>query len=208
MEEARRSLRELGLSYLDLFLIHAPFDQTQALGKVWERMEQCVKEGLTKSIGVSNFRPADIEEILAVATIAPVCNQIELHPYCLDEPLLRVCKQHDITVVSYAGLLPLTKQPDGPVSAVVKRMAEQHSVSEAAVLQAWLRGLGAGVVTTSSKRERIAELLAAWDSLKLSAEEIAEITQTGKKYFFRNHWTAKFLDYDERRGVTNKKKSE
>ena len=83
-KECERSLRELQVDYLDLYLIHSPFHD-EPLSTMWKAMESLVDDGKVRHIGVSNFRQSDLEAILADARIRPVNNQIELHAYCFDK---------------------------------------------------------------------------------------------------------------------------
>jgi diketogulonate reductase-like aldo/keto reductase len=78
----RASLERLQMDYVDLYLIHSPFFKDEvSLQQVWQDMEAAVDAGLVKSIGVSNFRPSDIDQLLKFARIKPVVNQVEFHPY-------------------------------------------------------------------------------------------------------------------------------
>ena len=88
------SLKKLQLDYVDLFLIHMPIHHTGRLPQVWKEIEALQKEGLTKSIGVSNFRVSDFEEILPGATVIPAVNQVR-------------------TIVVYDGLSACVLKPKG-----------------------------------------------------------------------------------------------
>lgn len=80
------SLERLGLDYVDLYLIHWPAqyfgEGRKPLHKLWPELEALVDEGLTKSIGLSNFNVQLIADLLCYSRIRPVCNQVELHPLC------------------------------------------------------------------------------------------------------------------------------
>ncbi|XP_072256251.1 aldo-keto reductase family 1 member C15-like [Pyxicephalus adspersus] len=119
-----RSLKDLQLDYLDLFLIHVPVDlqpgedllPVDENGKylygntniqdTWEAMEQCKVAGRVKSIGVSNFNRRQLELILKKPRLKykPVCNQVECHLYLNQEKMLKFCKSHDILLVGYSTL--------------------------------------------------------------------------------------------------------
>ncbi|XP_037891130.1 aldo-keto reductase family 1 member B1-like [Glossina fuscipes] len=118
-----RSLKNLGLDYIDLYLIHSPLaaqanddslypttkDGKPAYADVdyvctWRAMEDLLKEGLCKSIGISNFNLKQIDRILEYGTIVPQNLQIEHHPYLTQTALLGYCRAHNIAVTAYAPL--------------------------------------------------------------------------------------------------------
>lgn len=177
------SLKKLGLEYVDLFLIHDP---TSAKGQIkawWKQMEEVKKEGLTKSIGVSNFRVQDLEEVLEVATIIPAVNQIEFHPYVYKaaKPIYEFSQEHKILVASYGGLAPIVRAPGGPLDPVVDAIADRLQISSSQVYTKWLIQKGILVVTTSSKAARIIETLKTPDVTDLTPEDIAAIEEAGGK---------------------------
>ncbi|KAK0240041.1 NADP-dependent oxidoreductase domain-containing protein [Armillaria nabsnona] len=177
------SLKKLGLEYVDLFLIHDP---TSAKGQIkawWKQMEEVKKEGLTKSIGVSNFRVQDLEEVLEVATVIPAVNQIEFHPYVYKaaKPIYKFSQEHKILVASYGGLTPIVRAPGGPLDPVVAAIADRLQISSSQVYTKWLIQKGILVVTTSSKAARIIETLKTPDVTDLTPEDIAAIEEAGGK---------------------------
>ena len=107
------SLKRLQLDYVDLYLIHWPLGDLNKetnlykqipLHKTWKELEDLVKAGKTRAIGISNFNVQAILDLLSYAEIKPVCNQIELHPYLPQEDLVAFCKKYDIEVVAYCPL--------------------------------------------------------------------------------------------------------
>jgi len=192
------SLGKLRTDHVDLFLVHAPSPSNQEPGKlkrVWQQMELVKKEGLAKSIGVSNFRVEDLKEILDGATVIPSVNQIELHPYVWKaaEPIVNLCREQGITIASYAGLVPITKVPGGPVDSVVEaarvriEKAANQPISASQILTKWLLQKGAIVVTTSSKPDRIKATLKVIDLPDLTTEEVVAIDEAGAKLHKRFH---------------------
>ncbi|KAK0228637.1 NADP-dependent oxidoreductase domain-containing protein [Armillaria fumosa] len=177
------SLKKLGLEYVDLFLIHDPTSAKGQLKAWWKQMEEVKKEGLTKSIGVSNFRVQDLEEVLEVATIIPAVNQIEFHPYVYKaaKPIYTFSQEHKILVASYGGLAPIVRAPGGPLDPVVGAIADRLQISLGQVYTKWLIEKGILVVTTSSKAARIRETLKTPDVTDLTAEDIAAIEEAGGK---------------------------
>lgn len=96
------SMQKLQLDYLDLYLIHWPKDDN--IG-TWRAMERLLSEGRVRAIGVSNFKEHHIDELMQGATVAPMVNQVELHPL-LQQPALRAyCKAHGIVVEAWSPLM-------------------------------------------------------------------------------------------------------
>lgn len=89
------SLKKLGVDYVDLYLIHAPFfgETKEEHQAKWKQMEELKSQGLTKSIGVSNYLPEHLEWILETCSIPPAINQIEFHPYLQHKDLLKYHKE-------------------------------------------------------------------------------------------------------------------
>jgi len=176
----QNSLKNLGVSYIDLYLIHSPRLAVPDIPTVWKQMEDLKANGLVKSIGVSNFGVADLEILLASAKIKPAANQILLHPYVYlqQTPIIALAGIHGIAIEAYSALIPITARPGGPVDIPVKKIAEKNKVSLDQVLLAWVKAKGAIVVTSSSKKSRLEGYLAAGD-LELSKAEIAEIDAAG-----------------------------
>src|ERR687883_781046 len=101
------SLRRLGLTYADLYLIHWP---VQGIGnntiEVWKAMVHLLKEGKARAIGVSNFAIDDLECILQHSDVVPAVNQVEFHPFLYQKDLLSFCKKNRIQLEAYS---PLTR---------------------------------------------------------------------------------------------------
>lgn len=196
----KQSLLKLGVDYVDLFLIHSPHGHNRrgTLPAVWKELEAIKKEGLSKSIGVSNFRVEDLKIVLDNAEIIPAVNQIELHPYVWKaaEPVVKFSQEHGIVIASFGGQSPVARAAGGPVDSVLEAIrqrlegATQHPVTLGQVLIKWLRAKDAIVVTTSSKESRIKEFIKAFDVPDLSPAEVKEIDSVGsalhKRYFMRH----------------------
>ncbi|KAG0692580.1 NADP-dependent oxidoreductase domain-containing protein [Suillus ampliporus] len=190
------SLDKLGLDYVDLYLVHAPGFHEGQLKEVWKVMEECMREGLTKSIGVSNFGVEHLQEILEGAEVVPSVNQLEIHPYvwgCL-QPVIALHKEHGIITSSYGGLSPLFRASGGPVDPVIEKIRARlestrgKPVASSQVLNKWLQQHDILVVTTSTKVERIREYLDTSDVPDLTADEMLMIESAGAERhqsFFR-----------------------
>ncbi|KAI0647040.1 Aldo/keto reductase [Trametes meyenii] len=187
------SLKKLQLDYVDLFLIHVPIQHEGKLQSVWKEFEALQKEGLARSIGVSNFRVKDLNEILEVATVIPAVNQIEYHPYVYkaSQPVIELQKKHNIVTASYGGLTPIVRHKGGPVDPVLSSIRERlekdsgKKVTEGQVLGLWLRALGVVEITTSSKAERVREYVATQSLPELTQEEVQAINEAGSKVHHR-----------------------
>ncbi|KLO18232.1 Aldo/keto reductase [Schizopora paradoxa] len=176
----RNSVGNLGISYVDLYLVHSPRLAVPDIPTTWKQMEQVVKDGLAKSIGISNFNVEQMQELLNSANIKPVANQILFHPYVYaqQKPILDFASQHGIIIEAYSLLIPLTHQPGGPLDKPLSSIASRLDVSPDQVLMAWAKAKGVVVVTTSSKESRLKGYLAAGD-LKLTSDDIDAIDEAG-----------------------------
>ena len=99
-----KSLERLGLSYVDLYLIHWPMPARDLIVETWKELEVLKSEGLIRSIGVSNFRVEDLEKLASEGLTTPVLNQIELHPGLLQTELRDYGKAHDIRTESWSPI--------------------------------------------------------------------------------------------------------
>ncbi|THU87153.1 Aldo/keto reductase [Dendrothele bispora CBS 962.96] len=176
------SLKNLGVSYVDLYLIHHPRLAVPDIPTAWKQMEEIKKDGLVKSIGVSNFGVKDLTTLLATAEIKPAANQILLHPYvyATQAPIIEYAQAHDIVIEGYSSLIPITQRPGGPVDAPVNKLAKKYDATPDQILMAWVKHKGAVVVTTSSKKDRLEGYLNA-GNLSLTDEEVASIDLAGSE---------------------------
>jgi len=198
------SLKKMNLEYVDLFLIHSPFFLGHnSITEAWKQIEDIQKEGLAKSIGVSNFRVKDLETLLATATVVPAVNQIEYHAFTAKsaEPIVAFHKKHGIVTETYGGLMSLRRK-GSPVDEVVTKVQQRlietsgnKSISEGQVLLKWLQFKGFVAITTSSKKERLLEYLATPSLPDLTAEEVAEIDAAGfSGEHYRHYKVMKHMD--------------
>ncbi|THH30049.1 hypothetical protein EUX98_g4138 [Antrodiella citrinella] len=172
------SLKNLGVSQLDLYLIHSPAWGGSA---VWAKLEGFQKAGLAKSIGVSNYDLEGLQSLVKDATVVPAVNQINFSPYNYTQhkPLLEYAAKHDIIIEAYSSLSPVTKYPGGPVDKPVAEAAKRLGATPTQVILAWVRSKGVVIVTTSSKKDRMQEYLDVADLPELTTEEIEAIDKAG-----------------------------
>ncbi|HWK80590.1 MAG TPA: aldo/keto reductase [Thermomicrobiales bacterium] len=165
-----RSLRQLGLDAIDLYLIHWPCPARGLFVETWKAMEELLAAGKIRAIGVSNFRVQDLETLLAETEVVPAVNQIELHPYLQQEELRAFHAEHGIVTEAWS---PLGRGAvlDDPVIA---RIAAAHGKSPAQVMIRWHLQLGNSVIPKSSTPARIAENADVF-GFSLPDAEMAEI---------------------------------
>lgn len=187
------SLSKLGLDYVDLYLIHAPFfsETDEGLQKAWQAMEQVKESGKAKSIGVSNFNRPHLEAILKSAKYPPVLNQIEFNPYLQHGDLLAYHKNQNIAVAAYGPLVPIVKATPGPLDAPLEKLARKYAVGPGEVLLRWCIDQGVVPVTTSGKEQRMSDYLRSM-TFKLTPMEVETITNAGKEKHYRAFWNHKY----------------
>lgn len=160
-------------------------------------MEKVQESGKAKAIGVSSFLRPHMEAILKTATIKPVVNQIEFHPYLQRAggyvPWLQ---ERDIAVQSFFGLAPITWGKGGPLDGPLEAMAEKYGVDKSAILLRWHLNQNVIPITTTKNPERLQQYLQALD-LRLTEEEMDKITSIGLTHHFRIRLSELF-DPDDR----------
>jgi diketogulonate reductase-like aldo/keto reductase len=167
------SLSELGMDYVDLYLIHWPVPETFVA--TWLVLEKIYKSGRAKAVGVSNFLPRHIAEIKKVWSVVPAINQIELHPMLTQKPLLGVCKAEGITPQSWSPLgggKDLAGRLLG--SDVLLGIAKKYGKTVAQVILRWNIELGIVAIPKSVTPSRISENIGIFD-FELTSEEISAI---------------------------------
>ncbi|KAM3452004.1 hypothetical protein MY3296_004872 [Beauveria thailandica] len=192
----RKTLQNLGVEYVDLYLIHnAMFAKNDAdLQRKWAEMEAVKELGLAKSIGVSNLEQQRIQAILKTAKVPPAINQIELHPYFQRTELVSWLQQQNIALACYSPLAPLRSGSfggrPGPVDDIFQALAKKYNVDESEIGLRWAIDQGHVVITTSSKPERIQGYAKKLPSFKLTTDEISDIAELGRKKAFSAFWHA------------------
>uniref|UniRef100_A0A4Y0BN98 Aldo_ket_red domain-containing protein n=1 Tax=Anopheles funestus TaxID=62324 RepID=A0A4Y0BN98_ANOFN len=198
VEEAfRRSYEMLDLGYIDLFLMHSPmglkfsgyeygdmqpkdadgnmlFSDTDYV-ETWQAMERLVTTGKVRSIGLSNFNSEQIKRILAVATVKPVVNQVEVNPGYDQRKLIAFCKEHDIIVTAYAPMGRPHRTTYGNRNALddpkVLEIGRKYGKSGGQVILRYLLDIGTIPIPYSTNDERMRQNMDVCD-FKLTDEEV------------------------------------
>ena len=159
LKAARESLKRLGTDYVDLLLIHWPSPHRKLYGETWKALIQLQKDGLARSIGVSNFAAAHLDDIIAETGVTPVLNQIELHPDFAQHALRKVHQRLGIATQSWSPL----GQGQLLDNAVIGKIAEKHGRTPAQVIIRWHIQNGLIVIPKSVTPSRIAENFKVFD---------------------------------------------
>lgn len=164
-----RSLRWMGLDYIDLFLIHWPFGD---IAGTWRALEELVREGKARAIGVCNFTQAHMEELLQTAEIRPVVNQLECHPLLQFPDYRRWLASHDIVTEAWSPIGRMT--PALAAHPTLTAIAEAHGKSVAQVILRWHIEECIIPIPKSATESRIESNFDVFD-FALTAEELAAI---------------------------------
>ena len=162
-----RSLSQLGLGQVDLYLVHWPVKGRTK--ETWRALERIYGEGRARAIGVCNFKAHHLEELLQYAEVAPMVNQVECHPFLAQREVLAYCQGHEIRLEAWAPLV--RGRLDHPV---LLEVAARHSKTPAHVVWRWNLQRGVVTIPKSARPERIAENAKLFD-FELSAQDMAQI---------------------------------
>lgn len=166
------SLEKLGLDYVDLYLIHWPSPKRGLFVETWRALEEIYKQGRAKAIGVSNFQPHHLDELLENATVVPAVNQIELHPHFNQKEVRDYCGEYNIIVESWSpiggGGGKLLEE------SVFIEIGQKYGKSPAQVVIRWHLQNNLIVIPKSVHQDRIEQNIDVFD-FELSSEDMASI---------------------------------
>jgi len=157
LEAFQQSRDRLGVDYIDLYLIHWPVK-----GKyidTWKALEKLYHDGLIRSIGVSNFQVHHLEDLFQYVEIMPAVNQIEQHPYLVQEELREFCARHDIIIEAWS---PLGRGAVLDDQALI-RLGQKYGKTSAQVTLRWQIQHDIITIPKSSRPERITENISIFD---------------------------------------------
>ncbi len=219
----QKTLDDLQLDYLDLYLIHWPVALNPGIGinfpsgahdflslrdvpltATWTAMEACVDAGLTKHIGVSNFSIKKIQDILLTARIKPAMNQVEMHPFLQQGSLVDFCKKNGIQLTAYSPLgsndrPDRLKKDDDPSlrdNPTIKILEKKHDCTWAQIALAWAIARDTAVIPKSVNKKRLQENIDAAD-IELDDEDMAKISMLDRHFRYINGetWAQRDTDY-------------
>ncbi|MEU7401316.1 aldo/keto reductase [Streptomyces coelicoflavus] len=187
------SLAKLGLDRLDLYLMHQPFGDVYGQ---WRAMEAAHREGLTRAIGVANFYPDRLIDLIVNNEITPAVNQIETHPFFQRADYHQLMREHGVQHQSWGGFAE--GKNDLFNNPLLAGIGKEHGKSVAQVVLRWLTQRDVITIPKSVRAERMAENFDVFD-FDLSDEQMAQIAtlDTGGSLFFDHHdpeivaWLAK-----------------
>ncbi|MFF5565738.1 aldo/keto reductase [Streptomyces sp. NPDC012623] len=166
-----RTMEELGLEYLDLFLIHWPLPGSGDFVETWQALEEIYRSGRVKAIGVSNFQPHHLRRLLESTTVVPAVNQIEVHPYLTQDAVRSFGAEQNIATEAWSPIAQ-GKVLDDPT---ITRIAERVGRSTAQVTLRWHVQRGDIVFPKSVTQKRIQENFDLFD-FDLTDGDVAEIS--------------------------------
>jgi diketogulonate reductase-like aldo/keto reductase len=172
--EAEKSLRRLGTDYVDLYIIHWP---QKGATWAWPGMQEARERAYARSIGVSNFSVAELEQVMGVADVPPVVNQIQFSPFEYRRALAEACKSHGVAVEAYSPL-GTGRHLNHPTVAEV---AESVGRTPAQVLIRWCVQRDTIVLPKSTHRERIEANAQVFD-FSLSDEDMAALDELDQSH--------------------------
>ena len=214
----KKQLADWGIDYFDLYIIHFPialkyvdpsvryppgfFDEndkltlgTASLEETYHAMEDCLEDGLTKSIGISNYVGGLVLDVERYAKHMPQTLQIEHHPYLVQQDLLDLCKSRGIAVTAYSSFGPqsflelnMQRAQDTPLlfdHSVIKNIADKHGKTPAQILLRWSTQRGIAVIPKSNNQNRLAQNLDVCN-FDLDKDEIEKISGLDKDLRFNS----------------------
>ena len=164
------SLRQMGLDYVDLYLIHWPIPSKDKYIETWRAFEQIYKSGRTRAIGVSNFKEEHLQRVIDTCEIVPMLNQVEYHPYLVQDELAQYMRKHNILLQAWSPLAKGQALSDPEIISI----AQKHKKAPVQVVLRWAMQKGILVIPKTTSKARMADNANIFD-FALSEEDIFAI---------------------------------
>ena len=170
-----KSMNKLQLDYLDLYLIHQPFGDVYGS---WRAMEELYRAGKIRAIGISNFQPDRVMDLIVHNEVVPAVNQIETHPFCQQVETQKFLTENRVQIESWGPFAEGRNDLFG--NELLRSIGGKHGKSIAQVVLRWLTQRGVVAIPKSVHRERMRENFDVFD-VTLSAEDMAAIATLDRK---------------------------
>lgn len=174
------SLKKLGMDYLDLYLVHWPVKGKYK--ESWKALEKIYRDGRAKAIGVSNFLRHHITDLLEVAEIMPMVNQMEFHPYLIQQDLIDFCKQNNIIYQAWSPLM----QGHVVELELIQSLAQKYGKTPAQIVLRWDLQKGVVTIPKSVHPDRILSNSQIFD-FEISCGDMKAIDSLDKNFRFGAH---------------------
>ncbi len=173
IDSVKESLRKLQLDYVNLLLVHWPINGH--FFETWQAFEDMKKEGLTKSIGVSNYGMIHLQYLATQAHEMPVVDQLECHPWLSEKPMINFNNQHHIVTQAWAplGRGRIFEEP------IIKSLAEKYSKSPAQIILRWHLQNGLSFIPKSAHAARIKQNADIYD-FQLTSDDMKQMNSINK----------------------------
>lgn len=194
MKAIDKTISDLGVDYLDLYLMHWPvafkpdsqdIDHKTSILDTWRAMEEMVRANKTRYIGVSNFAPHNLDQLLEDCDICPYAHEFETHPYLQQQEFVDWHRENNIRVIAYSPLANTNPHYDSGVDAILKdpfwkELASKKGATIPQAVLAWGIQRDTIVIPKSVHKDYIHENLGALD-ISFTSEEMEEISANDKK---------------------------
>jgi 2,5-diketo-D-gluconate reductase A len=176
LNSIQESLARMGLDYFDLFLIHWPLPKRDKYVEAWKALVTAQKMGLIRSIGVSNFEPEHLDRIIEETGVTPAINQIEIHPYWVQERMVAENNKRGIITEAWS---PLGRGSAALKEPIILQLAEKYQKSPVQIILRWHIDRGILPLPKSRNLSHQRDNLAVFD-FSLTDDEIKQINQLSK----------------------------
>lgn len=173
IDSVKESLRKLQLDYVNLLLVHWPINGS--FFETWQAFEDMKKDGLTKSIGVSNYGMVHLQYLATQATEMPVVDQLECHPWLSEKPMIDFNNQHHIVTQAWAplGRGRIFEEP------IIQQLAQKYGKTPAQIILRWHFQNGLSFIPKSAHASRIKENADIYD-FTLTDQDMAQMDSINK----------------------------